>query len=95
MTGRTIQEAMALEDLPLEARAQAARDRNFLARLRALGRVLRRDGAYEARHPEVARDFVSDIERRARAQGLAAAPMQARGMDTIRPNPKNRKKRKR
>lgn len=90
----TPQEAMALESLPLEARAQAAKDRNFLARLRALGRVVRRDGAYEANHPEVSRPFVEDIERRARAQGLAPVRV-ARGMDTIRPNPKNRKKRKR
>lgn len=85
----TPQEAMALEDLPLEARAQAAKDRNFLARLRAAGRVLRRQGdPMEARHP----DFVPDIERRARAQGLGSTPVRNLA---IRPNPKKAKRRKR
>lgn len=80
-----------LDDLPLEARAQAAKDRNFLARLRAAGRVLRRQGdPMEARHPE----FVADIERRARAQGLAPAPA-GRGMDTVRPNAKKQKAKRR
>lgn len=68
------------------AERRAAEDRDLLARLVASRKVQRRDGEYEARHPEVARPFVRDIEARVRA----SRP----GMDTIRPNPKRRKKRR-
>ena len=57
-----------------------------MARLVASGRVKRRDGEFEARHPEVARPFVADITRR-------LPP--ARGMDTIRPNRKKQAKKRR
>ncbi len=87
-----LQEALALEELPLEARAQAAEDRNFLAHLRASGRVRREDGARESRDPGVARAFVEDIERRAHAQGLAV-PL-TRNL-ALRPNPKKAKHRRR
>lgn len=46
------------------ARAQAAIDRDTLARLVAMGKVQRADGEYERTHPEVARPFVADIKRR-------------------------------
>lgn len=69
------------------AERRAREDRDLLAWLRKEGKVLRRDGAFEANHTEVARPFVADIERRARA----LRP----GMDTIRPNRKKTKKTKR
>lgn len=74
-------EAMAV------AERHAAEDLALLARLRASGRVQRRDGEYERRYPEVARPFIAKVER------LAAA--QRPGMDTIRPRKKPGKKRRR
>lgn len=72
---------------PGEAAKQlAARDRDALARLRASGRVQRRDGRFELLHPDVARPFVRDIERRA----AAFRP----GADTIRPKAKKSRKRR-
>lgn len=71
-------EAMAV------AERHAAEDLALLARLRASGRVQRRDGEYERRHPEVAKPFVAKVER------LAATKRP--GADTVRPNPKNRRK---
>lgn len=76
-------------NLPPEAQAiaerHAAEDRDLLARLRKEGKVQRRDGEFELRHPEVARPFVKDIERRV----AAMRP----GADTIRPNRKKQAKR--
>lgn len=60
-------------------------DRALLAGLLASGRVLRRDGEYERRHPGVAGPFTADIER------LAAALRPGAG--TVRPNAKRAKKR--
>lgn len=77
-----------MEALPIEARAKAARDRNRLASLVARG-VARLHGPVKPEHQE----FVDDIERRARAQ--RPAPAKHVGMDTIRPNQKKQKKRKR
>lgn len=68
------------------AERHAAEDRDLLARLVASKRAQRRDGEYELRHPDVARPFVRDIERRV----LAQRP----GMDTIRPRKKKPKKRR-
>ncbi len=50
----------------VDALVRANADRGRLARLRRAGRVIRRDGEFELRHPEVARPFVRDIEARAK-----------------------------
>lgn len=67
------------------AERHAAEDRDLLARLRRSGAVRRRDGEYEVAHPQVARPFVADIERRAFPPKNLA----------IRPNAKKAKKGKR
>lgn len=64
---------------------QAEGDRALLARLRASGEV-RRDPTVGAGVPGAAA-FVRDIESR-------AFPGRNRGQDTIRPNPKNRRKKR-
>lgn len=77
-----------MDDIPVEVRARAARDRNFLASLMARGKVSRRRDSYSARHP----DFISDIERRARAQ---RPPAHASGVNlAIRSKKVKRKRRK-
>lgn len=59
----------------VDAMVKANADRPFLARLRRAGRVSRRDGPYELRHPEAARPFVRDIEARAKPEvNLAIRP---------------------
>lgn len=63
------------------AEARAAADRDLLARLRREGKVILQP-AYTGK----ARPFVKDIERRAFGDG------RSRGMDTIRP--KNKKRRR-
>lgn len=68
--------------LPLEARAKAAGDRNQLGGLIARGLVKRSPQPIKDEH----RDFVADIQRRARAQ----AP-QARINLAIRPKKKKRR----
>lgn len=76
-----------MDDLPLAARARAAGDRNRLAALVASG-IVRLRGDARPDDP-----FVIDIQRRARAH---RAPVQApRGMDTIRPNAKRAKAKRR
>lgn len=66
------------------AEEHAARDRDTLARLVREGRVVRRDGEFEQRHPDVAQPFVADIMRRVRPRP-AVNP-------TIRPKAKRRRR---
>lgn len=54
------------EQEEIDAAVKADRDRGFLARLRRAGKVIRRSGEYEVRHPEVAKPFIRDIEERAK-----------------------------
>lgn len=69
----------------VDALVRANDDRLRASRLRRAGTLIRRDGEYERRHPEVARPFARAIEE-------LAFPERRNGMDTIRPNTKKARK---
>lgn len=76
----------AAGETALAAQRQAAGDMALLGRLRVSGRVLRRDGPFERRHPEVSAPFAARVERLA----AAARP----GAGTIRHKKSKRSKRR-